>query len=77
MALTVYRKSAASIRPGIVHRLDKDTSGAMIIARNDEAHAKLVEEFRDRRVEKTYIALLHGAIKGEKGRIELPVVPRS
>src|SRR5277367_872498 len=61
------------IRPGIVHRLDKDTSGAMIIARNDEAHEKLVEEFRERRVEKTYVALLHGAIKGEKGRIELPV----
>jgi 23S rRNA pseudouridine1911/1915/1917 synthase len=61
------------IRPGIVHRLDKDTSGAMVIARNDESHAKLVEEFRERRVEKTYLALLHGAIKGERGRIELPV----
>src|ERR1700723_3520738 len=61
------------LRPGIVHRLDKDTSGAMIIARTDEAHEKLVEEFRERRVEKTYVALLHGAIKGEKGRIELPV----
>jgi 23S rRNA pseudouridine1911/1915/1917 synthase len=61
------------LRPGIVHRLDKDTSGAMVIARNDEAHLKLVEEFRERRVEKTYLALLHGAIKGEKGRIELPV----
>ena len=62
-----------AIRPGIVHRLDKDTSGAMIVARNDEAHEKLVDEFRERRVEKTYVALLHGAIKGEKGRIELPV----
>jgi 23S rRNA pseudouridine1911/1915/1917 synthase len=61
------------IRPGIVHRLDKDTSGVMIIARNDDSHTKLVEEFRERRVEKTYLALLHGAIKGEKGRIELPV----
>jgi 23S rRNA pseudouridine1911/1915/1917 synthase len=61
------------IRPGIVHRLDKDTSGAMVVARNDESHTKLVEEFRERRVEKTYLALLHGAIKGEKGRIELPV----
>jgi 23S rRNA pseudouridine1911/1915/1917 synthase len=45
----------------------------MVIARNDQAHEKLVEEFRERRVEKTYLALLHGAIKGEKGRIELPV----
>src|ERR1700722_9767383 len=61
------------IRPGIVHRLDKDTSGAMVIARNDQSHEKLVEEFRERRVEKTYLALLHGTIKGEKGRIELPV----
>jgi 23S rRNA pseudouridine1911/1915/1917 synthase len=61
------------IRPGIVHRLDKDTSGAMVIARHDESHEKLVEQFRERRVEKMYLALLHGAIKGEKGRIELPV----
>ena len=66
-------KIGGVLRPGIVHRLDKDTSGAMIIARSDEAHEKLVEEFRERRVEKTYVALLHGAIKGEKGRIELPV----
>jgi len=61
------------MRPGIVHRLDKDTSGAMVVARNDESHSKLVAEFRERRVEKTYLALLHGAVKGEKGRIELPV----
>ncbi|HEY0703772.1 MAG TPA: RluA family pseudouridine synthase [Candidatus Acidoferrales bacterium] len=66
-------KVGGVIRPGIVHRLDKDTSGVMLVARNDDAHAKLVEEFRERRVEKTYIALLHGAIKGDKGRIELPV----
>ena len=45
----------------------------MVIARNDAAHLKLVEEFRERRVQKTYIALLHGNAKGEKGRIELPV----
>jgi 23S rRNA pseudouridine1911/1915/1917 synthase len=61
------------LRPGIVHRLDKGTSGAMIIARNDTAHLKLVEEFRARRVQKTYLALLHGNAKGKKGRIELPV----
>jgi 23S rRNA pseudouridine1911/1915/1917 synthase len=66
-------QTAGVIRPGIVHRLDKDTSGAMVIARNDESHQKLVEEFRERRVEKMYLALLHGAVKGEKGRIELPV----
>lgn len=61
------------LRPGIVHRLDKDTSGAIVIARNDAAHRKLVENFRDRLVEKTYLALLHGKIKGDAGTIELPV----
>jgi 23S rRNA pseudouridine1911/1915/1917 synthase len=61
------------LRPGIVHRLDKETSGAIVIARTDAAHKQLVEEFRDRRVEKTYVALLHGSVKGEAGRIELPV----
>jgi len=61
------------LRPGIVHRLDKGTSGAVIIARTDAAHKKLVEEFRDRTVQKTYIALLHGKIKGEKGTIDLPI----
>lgn len=61
------------LRPGIVHRLDKGTSGAMVIARTDAAHHRLVEEFRDREVEKTYVALLHGALKGETGSVELPV----
>jgi 23S rRNA pseudouridine1911/1915/1917 synthase len=61
------------LRPGIVHRLDKDTSGAMVIARNDAAHKRLVEEFQDREVEKTYVALLHGRVKGESGRIEMPI----
>ena len=61
------------LRPGIVHRLDKETSGVVVIARTDAAHLKLVEEFRDREVEKTYIALLHGTAKGEAGRVEFPV----
>lgn len=61
------------LRPGIVHRLDKGTSGAILIARNDAAHLKLIEEFRERRVQKIYVALLHGAVKGTKGTIELPV----
>jgi 23S rRNA pseudouridine1911/1915/1917 synthase len=61
------------LRPGIVHRLDKGTSGAIVVARNDAAHRKLVEDFRERRVEKTYVALLHGKIKGNAGKIELPV----
>lgn len=61
------------LRPGIVHRLDKGTSGVLIVARNDAAHEKLVEAFRERQVEKTYVALLHGKVKGESGRIDLPV----
>jgi 23S rRNA pseudouridine1911/1915/1917 synthase len=61
------------LRPGIVHRLDKETSGAMVVARTDLAHRRLVEDFRDRRLEKTYVALLHGKIKGASGSIDLPV----
>jgi 23S rRNA pseudouridine1911/1915/1917 synthase len=61
------------MRPGIVHRLDKGTSGVLIVARTDAAHKKLVEAFRERQVEKIYLALLHGKVKGEAGRIDLPV----
>ena len=61
------------MRPGIVHRLDKETSGAVVIARTDAAHRKLVEEFQNREVQKTYLALLHGKLKGEKGTIDLPI----
>lgn len=61
------------LRPGIVHRLDKDTSGAIVIARTDAAHAKLAAAFSSRLVEKSYIALLHGTPRGNSGRIELPI----
>jgi 23S rRNA pseudouridine1911/1915/1917 synthase len=61
------------LRPGIVHRLDKGTSGALIVARNDAAHRRLVEQFQERSIEKIYLALLHGRMKQESGRIELPV----
>jgi 23S rRNA pseudouridine1911/1915/1917 synthase len=61
------------LRPGIVHRLDRGTSGALLIARDDAAHRNLVEQFRERLIQKTYLALLHGRIKQESGRIELPV----
>ena len=60
-------------RPGIVHRLDKETSGVIVVARTDAAHRKLVEDFRDRLVEKIYIALLHGKIKGDSGSVVFPV----
>ena len=62
-----------AMRPGIVHRLDKETSGAVVIARTDSAHKRLVEEFQTRQVRKTYVALLHGKLKGESGTIDLPV----
>jgi len=61
------------LRPGIVHRLDKETSGVILVAKNDAAHAKLGEAFRQREVKKTYIALVHGVLGERKGRIELAI----
>jgi 23S rRNA pseudouridine1911/1915/1917 synthase len=61
------------LRPGIVHRLDKDTSGAILVAKNDFAHAKVAEDFRQRVVKKTYLALVQGTLAEEKGRIELAI----
>jgi 23S rRNA pseudouridine1911/1915/1917 synthase len=61
------------LRSGIVHRLDKETSGAIVITRTDAAHRKLVKDFQSRLVEKTYVALLHGKLRGEKGTVDLPV----
>jgi len=61
------------LRPGIVHRLDKETSGILLVAKNDFAHARLSESFRQRTVSKIYIALVQGQIQEENGRIELPI----
>ncbi|MFL6354320.1 MAG: RluA family pseudouridine synthase [Bryobacteraceae bacterium] len=57
------------LRPGIVHRLDRDTSGVLVVARTDQAHQALARQFHDRTVEKTYLALVHGRIKQPQGRI--------
>ena len=57
------------LRPGIVHRLDKDTSGLIVVAKNDAAHRALSAEFAGRRVRKTYIALVHGWLKNDRGTI--------
>ena len=65
--------SSDPVRPGIVHRLDKQTSGLIIVARNDAAHLKLSEMFSRRQVRKTYIALVHGAIKQDQGTINTPI----
>jgi 23S rRNA pseudouridine1911/1915/1917 synthase len=60
-------------RPGIVHRLDKKTSGLLIVAKNNVAHARLSREFQDREVQKTYLALVHGKLLRDAGTIELSV----
>ncbi len=57
------------MRPGIVHRLDKETSGLIVVAKNDEAHRKLAAQFARREVKKTYIALVHGWLKKDSGTI--------
>jgi 23S rRNA pseudouridine1911/1915/1917 synthase len=62
-----------ALRPGIVHRLDKETSGVIIVAKNDFAHAKIAEGFQKRLVKKTYIALVEGLLKEKRGRIELAI----
>jgi len=62
-----------AIRPGIVHRLDKDTSGIMVVAKNDATHRSLVEQFQERTVEKTYIAIVAGRLKAAKGEFSDPI----
>ena len=61
------------IRPGIVHRLDKDTSGLIIIAKNDKAHINLSEQIKNREVKKTYIALVRGVISENEATINIPI----
>lgn len=60
-------------RPGIVHRLDEGTSGVLVIAKTDEVHRNLIEQFKSRAVEKIYIALVHGVVTEDEGRIEGPI----
>jgi 23S rRNA pseudouridine1911/1915/1917 synthase len=62
--------TGGELRPGIVHRLDKATSGLIVVAKNDRAHAALAAMFSSRRIQKTYIALVHGAIVRDKGTID-------
>lgn len=60
-------------RPGIVHRIDKDTSGVLVIAKNDRAHKKLAEQLKDHSMKREYIALVEGLIKKEEGTIDKPI----
>jgi 23S rRNA pseudouridine1911/1915/1917 synthase len=66
-------RSAGEMRPGIVHRLDRYTSGVLLVVKNDAAHQRLAEQFASRKVEKTYLALVHGTVKQDHGRIEKPI----
>ena len=60
-------------RPGIVHRLDKDTSGLMVVAKNDLAHAGLARQFKAGEIRKEYKALVNGKMHGREGKIDLPI----
>ncbi len=61
------------IRPGIVHRIDKDTSGLLIIAKNDKAHINVSEQIKNHEVKKTYIALVRGVVKENQATIDMPI----
>lgn len=61
------------MRPGIVHRIDKDTSGLVVIAKNDKAHINISKQIQERKVEKTYIALVRGVIKENEATINMPI----
>lgn len=60
-------------RPGIVHRLDKDTSGVMVVARTVKAHSSLAAQFKNRQVRKRYLALVHGSLERDSGRVVAPI----
>ena len=61
------------VRPGIVHRIDKDTSGLLIVAKNDKAHINMSEQIKNHEVKKTYIALVRGNIKENEAKIDMPI----
>lgn len=61
------------LRPGIVHRTDKDTSGLLMVAKNDQAHVSLVDQLVDKTVKRVYVALVHGHIPHNNGKIDAPI----
>ena len=65
--------SGQDLRPGIVHRLDKDTSGVLLVAKNQKSFEYLKSQFQDRKIKKKYIALVDGKLKAESGIIDLPI----
>ena len=66
-------QAGGDLRPGIVHRLDRFTSGVLLVAKNDAAHQYLAHQFAGREVEKTYLTLVHGSVRSDHGRIEKPI----
>lgn len=76
-ALLAHTKELSGIggvvRPGIIHRLDKDTSGLMIVAKNDTAHQVLSQELKDRKIKRTYLTLVHGRFKEMEGVVDAPI----
>ena len=66
-------RNPQSLRPGIVHRLDRDTSGLVVVAKNARAHENLADQFRARTVFKSYVALVHGVTKEDKGSVDQPL----
>lgn len=64
---------AGKVRPGIVHRLDRDTSGLIVVAKTESAHENLADQFRAREVFKSYVALVHGRVEPESGTIDQPI----
>ena len=61
------------LRPGIVHRIDKDTSGALVVAKNDNAHNSLAAQLKDHSMTRSYVALVEGVIKSDEGTIDAPI----
>ncbi len=76
-ALMYHIKDLSSIngviRPGIVHRIDKDTSGLLMVAKNDKAHESLAAQLKDKSSKRRYLAIVHGEIPNDKGTIEAPI----
>ena len=73
MGYSELSKVNDEFRPGIVHRIDKDTSGLLLVAKNDKAHLFLEEELKEHKIVRTYVALVHGVIKHDTGEIDAPI----
>lgn len=71
--MATLSSSGGPLRPGIVHRLDKQTSGLIVVAKDDATHRRLSKMFADREVHKTYIALVHGSVKLDRGTLTAPI----